>query len=210
MSRRLELAAIVALVFAYVFLVQPSGDNQKAHLALVRALADGVPYVDEQVRSPELASVNFEVVGYGVVATQVADSSGIIQAASVPLPALNAGTYSVRSTGVTSGRTNTSSVQVSTNPAATPTPPGSNVPVTPVTQTGVRKWVVQDPAPGGLGTYTFPINPTRMAPPHAPRTPRTPSGASGACAPRAPKARCPGTGPGLRRTDAVRCRLPCS
>lgn len=58
MSRRLELAAIVALVFAYVFLVQPSGDNQKAHLALVRALADGVPYVDEHVRSAELASVD--------------------------------------------------------------------------------------------------------------------------------------------------------
>jgi hypothetical protein len=58
MSRRLELVAILALVFAYVFLVQPSGDNQKAHLALVRALADGVPYVDEQVRSAELASVD--------------------------------------------------------------------------------------------------------------------------------------------------------
>ena len=58
MSARLQLAAIAALVFAYAFLVQPSGDNQKAHYALVRALADGVPYVDAYVRDPQLATID--------------------------------------------------------------------------------------------------------------------------------------------------------
>jgi hypothetical protein len=56
--RRLELGAILALAFAYAFLVQPSGDNQKAHYALVRALADGKPYVDDYVRDPRLGTID--------------------------------------------------------------------------------------------------------------------------------------------------------
>jgi 4-amino-4-deoxy-L-arabinose transferase-like glycosyltransferase len=44
---RLSLVAVAALVAAFSFLVQPSGDNQNAHYALTRALADGRPYVDE-------------------------------------------------------------------------------------------------------------------------------------------------------------------
>jgi hypothetical protein len=58
MSRALQLGAIAALAFAYVFLVQPSGDNQKAHYALVRALADGVPYIDSSARDPDLATID--------------------------------------------------------------------------------------------------------------------------------------------------------
>jgi hypothetical protein len=56
--RSLELGAILALGFAYAFLVQPSGDNQKAHYALVRALADGKPYVDDYVRDPRLGTID--------------------------------------------------------------------------------------------------------------------------------------------------------
>ena len=41
--KRLELVAIVAVVLAAGFVQQPPGDNQTAHLALVKALADGTP-----------------------------------------------------------------------------------------------------------------------------------------------------------------------
>ena len=58
MSRRLELVAIAALAFAFAYLVQPAGDNQKAHYALLRALADGKPHIDEYVRDERLATVD--------------------------------------------------------------------------------------------------------------------------------------------------------
>jgi hypothetical protein len=58
MNRGLQLAAIAALAFAYVFLLQPTGDNQKAHYTLVQALADGVPYIDESARDPDLATID--------------------------------------------------------------------------------------------------------------------------------------------------------
>lgn len=57
MSRRLELAAIAALVFAYAYLIQPTGENQEAHYALTRALADGKPYIDDYARG-ELSTVD--------------------------------------------------------------------------------------------------------------------------------------------------------
>lgn len=111
--------------------------------------------------------VTFELIGYGVLLTQAADDSGIIQSASIPLPELAAGTYSLRSTGVTSGRFDDDSVQVTLSSDAAPTGPTADIPVVPVVQVGVRKWVVQDPTTAI--SYTFPINPTRMAAPHAPR-----------------------------------------
>jgi hypothetical protein len=52
------LAAIGVLAFAFSFLVQPTGDNQKAHYALVRALADGRPYVDEVRTNPNLRTID--------------------------------------------------------------------------------------------------------------------------------------------------------
>lgn len=57
LSRGLELAAIAALVFAYAYLIQPTGENQEAHYALTRALADGKPYIDDYARG-ELATVD--------------------------------------------------------------------------------------------------------------------------------------------------------
>ena len=44
--KRLELVAIIAVVLAAGFVQQPPGDNQTAHLALVKALADGTPRID--------------------------------------------------------------------------------------------------------------------------------------------------------------------
>ena len=46
-ARGLSLVAVAALAVAFAYLLQPSGDNQNAHFALTRALADGRPYVDE-------------------------------------------------------------------------------------------------------------------------------------------------------------------
>jgi hypothetical protein len=56
--RRWSIVALGALVFAYAFLIQPTGDNQKAHYALVRALADGRPYVDEVRTNPHLRTID--------------------------------------------------------------------------------------------------------------------------------------------------------
>jgi hypothetical protein len=50
--------ALGALVFAYAFLIQPTGDNQKAHYALVRALADGRATVDEVRTNPNLRTID--------------------------------------------------------------------------------------------------------------------------------------------------------
>jgi hypothetical protein len=44
--RILEFAAIVAVALAAGLVQQPPGDNQTAHLALVKALADGTPRID--------------------------------------------------------------------------------------------------------------------------------------------------------------------
>lgn len=42
----IELVAIAAVALAAAFVQQPPGDNQTAHLALVKALADGTPRID--------------------------------------------------------------------------------------------------------------------------------------------------------------------
>lgn len=52
------MVALGALVFAYAFLIQPTGDNQKAHYALVRALADGRTNVDEVRTNPHLRTID--------------------------------------------------------------------------------------------------------------------------------------------------------
>ena len=56
--RTWSLLAIAALSFAFAYLVQPTGDNQKAHYALTRALADGRPYVDEVRTNPNLRTID--------------------------------------------------------------------------------------------------------------------------------------------------------
>jgi hypothetical protein len=50
MSRTLGLLALVVVALAYAWPVQVTGDNQNAHYALVKALARGVPYIDETLR----------------------------------------------------------------------------------------------------------------------------------------------------------------
>ena len=50
--------ALGALIFAYAFLIQPTGDNQKSHYALLRALADGRAHVDEVRTNPHLRTID--------------------------------------------------------------------------------------------------------------------------------------------------------
>ena len=69
-TRRLQVAALVALAFAFSYLVQPGGDNQKAHYAFVLALADGKPYVDDYVRDPDLRTIDVTEVDGRLYATK--------------------------------------------------------------------------------------------------------------------------------------------
>jgi hypothetical protein len=69
-TRSLQVAALVALAFAFSYLVQPGGDNQKAHYAFVRALADGKPYVDDYVRNPDLRTIDVTEVDGRLYATK--------------------------------------------------------------------------------------------------------------------------------------------
>jgi hypothetical protein len=89
---------------------------------------------------------------------------------TLALPAtLAAGTYTIRVTDP-DGRTADSTLKVSEDPAevVTPVPPGAG-PDGGDTTAPVRRWILKDPMPGGLGTYTVPINPSKMTSPHAPR-----------------------------------------
>ena len=61
--RRWALAGVLALVFAFAYLVQPSGDNEKANYALTRALADGTPRLDDELRGPG-ALATIDIVRY--------------------------------------------------------------------------------------------------------------------------------------------------
>jgi hypothetical protein len=58
-ARGLSVVALAALAAAFAYLVQPAGDNQNAHYALTRALADGRAYVDEiRGHGPERLQTN--------------------------------------------------------------------------------------------------------------------------------------------------------
>ena len=57
-TRRFAILAIGALVFAFAYLIQNAGDNERAHYALVRALADGTPTIDESLGHPALRTID--------------------------------------------------------------------------------------------------------------------------------------------------------
>lgn len=187
-TAELELLQDLSAIGPHYFRVRPvdAAAGADASVSLTYSFGTRLPILVVEVNTPIIAQtpanvlasvvnaepnedVEFEVVGHGVLKTQVADESGIIQSVSIPLPEIPAGTYTLRSTGVESGRYDEDSIQVSRDPDVVPTPPGADDAVVPPVQTGVLKWVIQDPVPGGLGTYVFPINPTQMAPPHGPR-----------------------------------------
>lgn len=111
--------------------------------------------------------VEFDVSGMGVLLTLVADDSGV-GSGTIPIPETTAGTKTVTATGLTSGKTATGTFIVEFDSPPAPTPPTADTPPSAVVQTGVVKWVLQDPAPGGE-QYILDINPKRMMSPYAPK-----------------------------------------
>jgi hypothetical protein len=109
------------------------------------------------------------VVGMGLGATTTfvmgEDGTGVI---GVPVPGVSAGTYQLKVSGATSG-TSASTFTVLNDAQLPPAAGGASNPFVPVVQPDVIRWIFQDPAPGGLGTYVFPVNPSEMTSPHAPR-----------------------------------------
>jgi hypothetical protein len=57
-ERRLATVALLALVIAFVYLLQPSWDNERAHYDFTRALASGSPSVDESFAHPALRTID--------------------------------------------------------------------------------------------------------------------------------------------------------
>jgi 4-amino-4-deoxy-L-arabinose transferase-like glycosyltransferase len=77
-TRRFAIVATGALAFAFAYLIQNAGDNERAHYALVRALADGTPTIDESLRHPALRTIDvsrFEGSAYAAKAPGLAAAS---------------------------------------------------------------------------------------------------------------------------------------
>ncbi len=113
------------------------------------------------------AVVTFEVLdGVTVVATSSTSANGFgnVDSASVVIPALAVGSYSLRATS--GAATDTEDFDVTLPPIGDAGSLGSSSPPSPGTQPpDVVRWVIEDPSPGGLGTYTVPINPEKMTSP---------------------------------------------
>jgi 4-amino-4-deoxy-L-arabinose transferase-like glycosyltransferase len=77
-ARRLTAVAIAGLAFAFAYLVQDAGDAARAHYALVRALADGRPNIDESLEHPALRTIDitrFEGAAYAAKPPGLAGAS---------------------------------------------------------------------------------------------------------------------------------------
>jgi hypothetical protein len=134
-----------------------------------------------------LASVTHADVGENVrfsidsgatnLLTQVADTSGEVREVLI-LPSVATGTYAIRATGLTSGKTATFSLAITAASAATG---GSGTVIAPAAPPTGTRWQFQDPTAGGLGTITFQYNPATMTSPHPERflTPETTTAPNG-------------------------------
>lgn len=113
--------------------------------------------------------VDFSVVGNpAILATLQAQPGGTIVGASVPIgiPLPN-GSYQLQAVGRQTGSTATAQFTLLRDPATRPSAPPADVPPIVPAQVGVQRWVLQDPTPGGLGTFIFPINPKTSSNPFA-------------------------------------------
>ena len=139
---------------------------------------------DTLVQAPSL--VTFQVTGGWpgddvdididgtVVLTTVLDSEGALAATSVPVSEVlgTVGSHTLTMTSLTLavGYTTSDTFTVELAPLPTPDPVGDDADPVVVpeaeTPTGVYRWVLQDLAPGGLGSYVFPNNPESMTAPH--------------------------------------------
>jgi hypothetical protein len=100
------------------------------------------------------------------LASEITDSTGQVIDVSIPLAAIPAGTHQIQAY-VGLELLAATSFQVQLDPPDRPTTPVADLPPLEVVQTGVRKFVLQDPAPSGE-EYVFPANPSEMDSPHVP------------------------------------------
>lgn len=124
--------------------------------SLVASVANGTPG----------DGVAFSVDGGPVLTTSTLDSTGAALGTSVSLPALSAGTHTL--IAATNTGYGTWTFTVTNAAAAYPSSRPADTAPAAVTQTGVVRWVLQDPTSGGA-QYIFPINPHKMSAPHAAR-----------------------------------------
>jgi hypothetical protein len=110
--------------------------------------------------------VNFSIDGGVTIFGATLDSNGQVIGMSIPLPALTAGSHTI--TATTPTLSGTVSFIVTNPPVSYPVGLAADSPPVAVTQTGVTRWVLQDPTSGGE-SFVFPISPSKMSPPHAGR-----------------------------------------
>jgi hypothetical protein len=113
-----------------------------------------------------LDPVEFRIDGGATIFSAVLDDNGQIVGISIPLPSLSAGTHTI--TAATPTLSGTVSFAVTNPPVAYPVGLAADSPPVLVAQTGVVRWVLQDPTSGGQ-SFVFPISPSKMFPPHAAR-----------------------------------------
>lgn len=110
-------------------------------------------------------TVRFQVAGESSTQDFVADSTGVLSGVAVQAPrGLSVGTHVLRAEGLTSGYDDDVTFTVLNLVTRPEAPPAGDAAV-PVTQSGVRRWVFQDPMSGGLGEYVLPLNPDAMSDP---------------------------------------------
>ena len=117
-------------------------------------------------------TVRFSVVGYPGVYTDVrVGTDGTVIGASVRLPGqLTPGTYLMNAYGLSSHGTDSFSFKITHPAPSRPAPAPVDLPAYVVPQSGgVQRWVLQDLAPGGLGSWVMPINPTSASSPEPER-----------------------------------------
>lgn len=107
--------------------------------------------------------ITFSVDGVTVYVDET-DSMGDLYPTSIPIPELPAGTYELHATDGT-GIGIVEFVVLSDPPPAVTPIPDDVAPAAMPGLTGVQRWVLQDPAPGGLGTWQMHRNPTVLSGP---------------------------------------------
>jgi hypothetical protein len=117
-------------------------------------------------------SVDFTVGTHTtVVWTLEADSNGSIFLGSVDIPgdidgdSINAGTHTLHATGVTSGKVASDTFTLAWGPSAYPIVQSPDVDPVEISGRGNR-WALQDPMPGGLGSWIMVPSPSSMSEPH--------------------------------------------
>lgn len=113
-----------------------------------------------------LDQVSFWVDGGATIWELTLDEDGSAVNTSIPLPALAVGEHVL--TVATSTTSTTATFTVTDETAAYPDEPDADLDAVAVIQTGVVRWVLQDPTTGHTN-FIFPINPHKMSSPHAAR-----------------------------------------